>query len=83
MHSVKGSMNSCRRAREGGKSTRLYYTVVGFWPDTMQRFAECFRALDPNDAEETCLNLFDGVSVCGVIKGRHNLLDAHTYVRPE
>lgn len=59
------------------------FTVIGFWPDTMQRFASVFKAGNPGEAEEICLRRNDGVSVCGVIKGEHDCVDAHTYVRPE
>jgi hypothetical protein len=60
-----------------------HFTVIGFWPDTMQRFADSYMAMDSGEAEKMCLRLNDGVSVCGVIKGKHACVDTHTYVHPE
>ena len=65
------------------KRAKRHFTVIGFWADTMQRFADSFMASSPDEAEEMCLSQCDGVSVCGVVDGKHRCMDSHTYVRPE
>ena len=69
--------------RGAGKRAQCHFTVIGFYADTMQRFADAFAASSPEEAEEMCLRQYDGVSVCGVIKGRHNCADSYAWVRPE
>lgn len=56
------------------------YTVIGFYPDTMQRFSETYRASSPESAERKCFRQYLEVAVCGVVKGQHNCVDSATYV---
>lgn len=65
------------------RSRLLSFTVIGYWPDTMQRFADAVRAASAADAEDRCLQKHNGVAVCGVLEGLHQPADRHEYVRPE
>ena len=58
------------------------YTVIGFWPDSLQRFATTISASSADDAELRCLTKHRGVLVCGVIKGKHEVLDSAQIVDP-
>ncbi|MDR1804351.1 MAG: hypothetical protein LBQ94_12180 [Treponema sp.] len=57
------------------------YTVTGYYADTMQRFADIVVAANPEEAERYILNKYIGVSICGVIEGRHQCVDIHELVR--
>jgi len=57
------------------------YTVIGYWPDSMQRFAEHVEAIDHNIAEEICLKKYDVVAVCGVLAGHQQPVDTCETVR--
>jgi hypothetical protein len=57
------------------------YTVIGYYVDTMQRFADIAAATNPEEAERCILNKYIGVSICGVIEGRHQCVDIHKLVR--
>jgi hypothetical protein len=59
------------------------YTVIGFWPDTMQRFATTISATSADDAEMRCSQKQHGVMVCGVIKGKHECLESTQAVASE
>ena len=80
---LKDAVSSRHGVRVMGKRAQYQFTVIGFYADTKQRFADSFKASSPEEAEEMCLRQYDGVSVCGVIKGNHNCADSHAYVRPE
>ena len=56
------------------------FTVIGFYPNTMQRFAESYRAPNPESAEKKCFRQYPEVAICGVVKGRHNCVDSATSV---
>jgi hypothetical protein len=56
------------------------FTVIGFWPDTEQRFADIFRASSASMAEQLCLRSHPGIAVCGVIAGSHACLDTSPYL---
>jgi len=45
------------------------YTIVGFWPDTGQRFAECFRASSPAEAEALCAEVHKGLAIVATFNG--------------
>ena len=51
------------------------FTVIGFWPDTEQRFCDVVSAANASMAENLCLQDNPGVAVCGVIAGSHPCLD--------
>jgi site-specific DNA-cytosine methylase len=57
------------------------YTVIGFWPDSMQRFADYIKAETPEKAERLILDKHKGISICAVIKGKHQCIDSYEYVR--
>jgi len=52
------------------------YTVIGYWPDTMQRFAASVEAVNPEDAEAATLHKHHGLAVCGVVEGQHQCVDS-------
>lgn len=51
------------------------FTVIGFWPNTDQRFATHVKAKNVTEAEAKCAKRHAGVAVCGVISGRHVCVD--------
>lgn len=57
------------------------YTIIGFYADTMQRFADTAIAANPEEAEQYILNKNCGVSICGIIEGLHHCVDAHEFVQ--
>jgi hypothetical protein len=57
------------------------FTVIGYWPSSMQRFAEFIDADDPDSAEEMCVAQYPGIAVCGVLAGKHQCIDAREIVR--
>jgi len=62
------------------------FTVIGLWADTEQRFATHVHAKDAVDAEIICTQLNEGLTVCGVIRGRHECVDREpsvSYSSPE
>ena len=56
------------------------YTVIGYYPDTLQRFGEAYKASSPKNAEKRCLQKHPDVAICGVVKGQQNCVDASVYV---
>jgi len=57
------------------------YTIIGYYVDTMQRFADTTTSANPEEAEQCILNKYKGIAVCGVIKGRHHCVDTHEIVQ--
>jgi hypothetical protein len=51
------------------------FTVIGFWPDTDQRFATHVEAKNVTEAEAKCVERYTGVAICGVISGQHECVD--------
>ena len=51
------------------------YTVIGYWPDSMQRFATIVYADTSDEAEIRCTSQHPGVAVCGVLLGRQVCVD--------
>ena len=56
------------------------FTVIGYWPDSHQRFCDFVRAPDADSAEVTCVNDHPGLAVCGVIAGLHHTCETGEYV---
>ena len=56
----------------------MQYTVIGFYPETRQRYAAPFYTESADEAEEKATEM--GVSVCGVIEGSHPTKESNTYV---
>lgn len=52
------------------------FTIVGFWPDTGQRFSTIVRARSPDLAEAACQQEHPGLAVCGVIQGAHPCVES-------
>lgn len=52
-----------------------FFTVIGFWPDTEQRFATHIKAMNATEAETKCVKVHAGVAVCGVLCGRLACVD--------
>jgi hypothetical protein len=57
------------------------YTTIGYWNDTMQRFADIVEAANPDEAERICLDQHHGLSICGVIEGQHHCVDFYEFAR--
>jgi hypothetical protein len=57
------------------------YTVIGYWPVSMQRFAGYSETASPEEAEKSILNKYHDISICGVIEGQHLCVDNCNYVR--
>ena len=51
------------------------FTVIGFWPDTDQRFATYVKAKNATEAEAKCAEHHVSVTICGIIRGRHECVD--------
>ena len=56
------------------------FTVVGLWTDTDQRFATHIQAKNAVEAEAVCAKHNEGVTICGVIQGRHKCIDLEPHV---
>lgn len=52
-----------------------FFTVIGFWPDTEQRFATHIKAMNATEAENKCVKVHAGVAICGVLRGRLECVD--------
>lgn len=59
------------------------FTVIGFWPDTLQRFCTNLVATSADAAEVKCLSTHPGLAICAVIGGVHAALDSANYVNCE
>jgi hypothetical protein len=46
-----------------------FFTVVGFWPDTNQRFACSYQASDAGMAEALCGKAHPGIAIVAVFEG--------------
>lgn len=68
----------CGRFEEG--HIVKVFTVIGFWPDTHQRFCAVVESTSARLAERWCLAAHCGVAVCGVLAGEQKPLDAATEV---
>jgi site-specific DNA-cytosine methylase len=66
---------------DSAKTLYRNYTVIGYWPGSMQRFADYIEAATPDDAEKEVIAKHNGVSICAVIEGRHQCVDSCEYVR--
>jgi site-specific DNA-cytosine methylase len=60
---------------------RSFFTVIGYWANSMQRFADSVAAANAEDAEKIILDRHQGVSICGVIRGRHKCVDVYATVQ--
>ena len=56
----------------------MQYTVIGFYPETGQRYAAPFHTETADEAEAKASEM--GVSVCGVIEGSHPTKESNTHV---
>jgi site-specific DNA-cytosine methylase len=66
---------------DSAKTLHHNYTVIGYWPDSMQRFADYIEAENPEEAEKAIMDKHSGVSICAVIEGQHQCADNYGYVR--
>lgn len=57
------------------------YTVVGFWPDSLQRFCTHVQAPNANQAEAICVAENFGLAICGVLKGELHTLESAQLVQ--
>lgn len=60
---------------------KKYYTIVGFYESTMQRFADTVQAPNPEDAEDSAKNEHPDLRVCGVFDGVVLAVDKRAHVR--
>jgi hypothetical protein len=56
------------------------FTIVGLWTDTGQRFATHIDAKNSIEAEAICSKHNEGLTICGVIQGRHKCIDYEPHV---
>ena len=56
------------------------FTVIGYWPDSQQRFCEFVPAADADSAEAECLGKNRSLAVCAVIDGQHEPRDTAEFV---
>lgn len=56
------------------------FTVIGFYPDTLQRFCSHIRATNVVAAERDIRVQYPNVAVCGVIAGEANCVDRERFV---
>lgn len=59
----------------------IAFTVVGYWSDSLQRFSAYVDAMNPEEAEEICMQQHPGVAICAVFTGRQVSVDAAEHVR--
>jgi hypothetical protein len=57
------------------------FTIIGIWTDTDQRFATHIEAKNSIEAEAICSKHNEGLTICGVIQGCHEVLDYEPHVR--
>ncbi|NLF98964.1 MAG: hypothetical protein GX565_02315 [Lentisphaerae bacterium] len=62
------------------KCGRQGFTVVGFYPDSEQRFCEFIEASSTVAAEREIQKSYPGLAVCGVFRGKHTPVDRKDYV---
>lgn len=51
------------------------FTIIGYYPSTMQRFATHLHTASPEEAEERCIAEHPSVAVCGVRAGYQQCMD--------
>lgn len=56
------------------------FTIIGFYSDSKQRFADSYMASCADMAEAMAEKEHDTLVVCGVIAGRHNCVDENSTV---
>lgn len=56
------------------------FTVIGFYPETLQRFCDHIRAQNVDAAEREIRVQYPTVAICGVIAGASNCVDRERYV---
>lgn len=61
------------------------WTVIGFFPDDKQRWAQTFTAANARDAELYALQYvvdsgYEPINVVGVVKGDHAMADVYNYL---
>jgi hypothetical protein len=56
------------------------FTVVRFFSDTKQRFADTVVANDPNEAEDKAVAKQPSLVVCGVFGGAYSPVDTRPHV---
>jgi hypothetical protein len=56
------------------------YTLIGFYPDTKQRWASFCEAKNPNEAERMMAEEYPCAVICGVIEGNHKCVDTNPYI---
>ncbi|MDA8137018.1 MAG: hypothetical protein M0036_00070 [Desulfobacteraceae bacterium] len=63
--------------KKGFKPTLPCWTVIGYYPDNKQRFADVVRATTADEAEQIVLTTSheSPVAICGVVSGNHQLQD--------
>lgn len=62
------------------RDSRPMFTVIGFYPETLQRFCDHIRARNVDAAEREIRELYPTVAICGVIAGASNCVDRERYV---
>ncbi len=63
------------------QTPKKWFTVVGFWPDSRQRFLEAVLAPTGKAAEQAMGDKYPGLTVTGVITGLKRACDNEIYVK--
>ena len=58
-----------------------WFTVIGFYRDSEQRFMEAIKAIDGDGAEASMGLKHAGLIVTGVISGTHSCCGDNVYIR--
>jgi hypothetical protein len=57
------------------------FTVIGFYRDSRQRYADTYEAETADAAEAQAVGQLPTLVVCGVIAGSHNTTESETMVK--
>lgn len=58
----------------------MIYTVIGFYPDTNQRWASSYEATSAGSAERKARDEYPDVAIVATLLGDHQIIDCKTYV---
>lgn len=56
------------------------FTVIGFYPETLERFCSHIRAKNVDAAEREISVQYPNIAICGVFTGAFNCVDRERYV---
>ena len=62
------------------RDSRPTFTVIGFYPETLERFCDHIHAQNVDAAEREIRVQYPTVAICGVIAGAFDCVDRERYV---